>query len=300
MATNLAILRSQVESALTGRVVAPFTYRDRKIMHTVPVGISEIDLLTGGFPRGGLTEICGPPCSGRTSLLISALAERTTNEEVCALVDAHDAFDPHSAKAGGVQLQQLLWVRCQNIDQAFRATDLLIQGGGFGLIALDLSDISPQTVRYVPLNTWFRFRRAVEDTPTILLVLEQQPHAKTCASLVLQLESELAIWSSASERAPAVADSFAHSPACLFDSLTIRAEVLRSHMQTCKSHFDLQKTGTSTEILPSGAVQKFLPRASAFTVAGSAENSVPIIPIQRFETKPIGSYCSGVPAALKR
>ena len=51
MATNLAILRSQVESALTGRVVAPFAYRDRKIMHTVPVGISEIDLLTGGFPR---------------------------------------------------------------------------------------------------------------------------------------------------------------------------------------------------------------------------------------------------------
>ena len=39
MAANLAILRSQVESALAGRVAAPFTYRDRKIMETVSAGI---------------------------------------------------------------------------------------------------------------------------------------------------------------------------------------------------------------------------------------------------------------------
>ncbi len=199
MAANLAILRSQVESALAGRVVAPFTYRDRKLMDTVSAGIREIDLLAGGLPRGGLTEICGPPCSGRTSLLISALAERTAQQEACALVDGRDAFDPHSAQDAGVELKQLLWVRCRNIDQAFRATDLLIQGGGFGLIALDLSDIPPQTVRYVPLNAWFRFRRAVENTSTILVVIEQEPNAKTCASLVLQLGNEAAMWSSTQE-----------------------------------------------------------------------------------------------------
>ena len=162
-------------------------------MNTVSAGIPEIDSLTGGLPRGGLTEICGPPCSGRTSLLISALAERTAHEEVCALVDGRDTFDPHSAEAAGVALKQLLWVRCRNIDQAFRATDLLIQGGGFGLIALDLSDIPPETVRYIPLNAWFRFRRAVEDTSTILVVLEQEPNAKTCASLVLRLGAEPAL-----------------------------------------------------------------------------------------------------------
>ena len=63
---------------------------------------------------------------------------------MCALVDGRDTFDPYSAQAAGVELKQLLWVRCRNIDQAFRATDLLIQGGGFGLIALDLSDIPPR------------------------------------------------------------------------------------------------------------------------------------------------------------
>src|ERR1700722_9403890 len=188
MAANLAVLRSQVASALAGRVVAPFSYRDRKIMEIVSAGVPEIDSLAGGLPRGGLTEICGPPCSGRTSLLISALAERTAHEEVCALVDGRDSFDPHSAEAAGVELKQLLWVRCRNIDQALRATDLLIQGGGFGLLALDLSDIAPRLVRPEPLNVGFRFRRAVEDTPTILVLLDQEANAKTCASLVLRLE----------------------------------------------------------------------------------------------------------------
>src|ERR1700681_3595557 len=195
MPANLPTVRFDAESALARRgVAAPFTYRDRRLIETVSAGIPEIDSLAGGLPRGSLTEICGPPCSGRTSLLLSALASRTAHQEVCALVDGRDAFDPYSAEAAGVELKQLLWVRCRNIDQAFRATDLLIQGGGFGLIALDLGDIPPETVRYVPLNAWFRFRRAVEDTPTILMLIEQEANAKTCASLVLWLEAEPARW----------------------------------------------------------------------------------------------------------
>jgi len=45
------------------------------------------------------------------------------------------------------------------------------------------------------MTSWFRLRRAVEHTPTVLLVLEQQPHAKTCASLLLQMRREKAAWS---------------------------------------------------------------------------------------------------------
>ena len=195
MRSNLATLRSAVEVSLAGRVVSPFGYLDRKSVETVLTGISEIDALAGGLPRGALTEICGPPCSGRTTVLLSALASRTAQEEVCALIDARDSFDPRSAEAAGVELQQLLWVRCRGLDQSLRAADLLIQGGGFGFIALDLSDIAPETVRHVPLNAWFRFRRAVEDTSTVLLLMEQESNAKTCASLVVQMKSESAQWS---------------------------------------------------------------------------------------------------------
>jgi hypothetical protein len=191
---SITALRARVESSLAGRIAAPFAYRDRRVVDTASCGIPEIDQLAGGLPRGGLTEICGPPCSGRTSVLLSALAARTAQAEVCALVDGRDGFDPYAAEAAGVRLEQLLWVRCREIDQALRATDLLLRGGGFGLIAVDLADIDPKTVRGVPLNAWFRFRRAVEDTPAILLLLEQESNAKTCASLVLRLSSEPARW----------------------------------------------------------------------------------------------------------
>src|SRR3984893_15704775 len=193
MAGNLAILRAQVELALAGRVAAPFTIRDRRA-ENVSTGISEVDALVGGLPRGALTEIFGPSCSGRTSLLFSALFARTTHAEACALIDGCDAFDPHSAEAAGIDLKQLLWVRCKNLEQIFRSTDFFLQAGGFGFIALDLSDVSHELVHRVPLDTWFRFRRALEGTPTILLVLEQEPHAKTCASLVLRVETRRRRW----------------------------------------------------------------------------------------------------------
>src|SRR5262249_486061 len=156
------------------RVLSPFNYRDRNMFELVSTGISEMDARVGGLPRGAMTEICGRACSGRTSVLLAALAARTTEGEACALVDARDSFDPATASAAGVQLERLLWVRCQNVDQALRATDLLIQSGGFGIVAVDLSDVSARLARQVPLHVWFRFRRAAEDTPTILLVLEQE------------------------------------------------------------------------------------------------------------------------------
>jgi recombination protein RecA len=225
MAANLAQLRSQVELALAGRVSSPFTLRDRRVEHVV-TGISEVDALAGGLPRGSLIEVFGPSCSGRTSLLFSALGARTTDAEACALIDGCDAFDPHSAEAAGIDLKQLLWVRCQNLEQSFRATDFILQAGGFGFIALDLSDVSHELVHRIPLDTWFRFRRALEGTSTILLILEQEPHAMTCASLVLQMEVEKSHWKSTLP--PDIADFCRYPFSRLMSGSNIRAEIIRS------------------------------------------------------------------------
>jgi recombination protein RecA len=233
MAANFAALRSKVELALAGRVAAPFNYRDRQEVVTVSSGIPEIDSLTGGLPRGALTEIFGPSCSGRTSLLLAALSARTAQEEACALIDGGDAFDPHSAEAAGVELRKLLWVRCRNVEQTLRATDLLLQGGGFGLIAVDLSDIAPRLVRHVPLDSWFRFRRAVEDTPTILMLLEQESNVKSCASLGLRLEAGAAGWSRMPvEGAAGQIEDYSRLPwGWLLEGWSARGEVSRSRMQ---------------------------------------------------------------------
>lgn len=141
-----------------------------------------------------MTEIVGAASSGKTSLLFSFMAAATARDEAVAFVDASDAFDPRSAAAAGVDLDRLLWVRCQSPEHALKAADCLIQGGGFGLVAIDLSGISNQWMRRVPLAFWFRFRRAVEKTPTILVLLERETTAKTCASLVLHTERKSTRW----------------------------------------------------------------------------------------------------------
>ena len=147
-------------------------------------------------PSGAITEIFGVASTGRTSLLLAILAGATAREEFCAVVDANDAFDPVSAAAAGVELRRLLWVRCAgNPEHALKATDLLVQGGGFGVVAMDLADVEPRIVRAIPIPCWFRLRRAIEHTPTALVVIEQEPYVKTCASLVVEMKREVVTWS---------------------------------------------------------------------------------------------------------
>src|SRR3954451_2377412 len=163
------------------------TWQERAATEVVTTGVADIDSGTGELARGPLTEIAGPASSGRTSLLHSILASAAARGEVCALVDAEDAFCPHAAAAAGANLARLLWVRCaHNAEHALKATDLLIQGGGFGLVVLDLGDTAPATARRISLTSWFRLRRAVEHTPTVFVSLSRQPNARTCASLVIE------------------------------------------------------------------------------------------------------------------
>jgi hypothetical protein len=189
-----AVLLKQFESILG----APLDWQSRPEPERAPTGIAELDSATGGLPRGCLTEIVGPASSGRTSLLLGVLAAATARQEVCVLVDAEDAFSPHSAADAGVQLGRLLWVRCgHNAEHALKAADLLIQGGGFGLVVMDLGDTAPHTARRISLASWFRLRRAEEHTPTILVSLARQSNARTCASLVIECGRHAATWSGA-------------------------------------------------------------------------------------------------------
>ena len=268
----------------------------------VTSGIPALDTLTGGLPRGCLTEICGPASSGRTGVMLAALASATRRGEYCAVIDASDVLDPHSATAAGVDLDRLLWVRCGGsrppshgdwektnrekelvtnnglrqgsigegtasaagsrdfqpmgsaqisqagidkkdsegasrnrkqsehcLEQVLRATDLLLDSGGFGLIILDLAEVPHPAARRIPLTTWFRFRRAVEHKPTILLAIEQKPIAGSCSSLLLQLgvlSSPLSVLSSNQTATRGRKPSHAQ----LFVELEIHAELIRSRL----------------------------------------------------------------------
>src|SRR5437016_6955728 len=149
----------------------------------------------GEIPRGALTEIAGPPSSGRTAFLCSMLAAASVNQEFCALIDTHDAFDPSSAAYAGVHLSQILWVRCGgNVEHAMKATDWLAQGGGFGLVALDLGGTPLKVAHRIPLAAWFRLRHAVENTKTALVSLAERVHAPSCSALKIELSRQRTIW----------------------------------------------------------------------------------------------------------
>jgi recombination protein RecA len=177
--SSVAIIRSLVE---------------RQTPEVFPTGIAAINHEAGGIPKGALTQVCASAgvTSGRTTLLLSLLAQVTGKEQFCALVDASDSFDPESADAMGTCLSRLLWVRgtergMKAVEQAFKAADILIQNGGFGVIAIDLGNIDERLIRKIPLTTWFRFARVMESLPTALVIMLPYSAAQSCAALTLNM-----------------------------------------------------------------------------------------------------------------
>jgi hypothetical protein len=188
-------LKEELEAELVSRFGDAVRQTERIESQPMSTGIAEVDALTGGLPRGALTEILGGASSGRTTLAFSILAAATAREEVCAVVDATDSLDASSAATAGVDLQQLLWVRCGgNVGWALKAADLLLQSGGFGLVILDLGDIATDQARRIQASWWHRFRRAIEKTPTVLVVVEREPNSRSASSVALELRREEDKW----------------------------------------------------------------------------------------------------------
>ena len=157
-------------------------------------------LLKVGIPRGKIIELEGRLSSGKTGLAFSLMAEATLQEELVAWVDAFDTLDPASAERAGVDLKRLLWVRCRNFEDAlersFKALDVLIQAGGFGVVVFDLDPVSSRGDEKVkrPLHDWFRLQRAVRGTRTILLILSRRRVAGSAASVAFSLDRTRVDW----------------------------------------------------------------------------------------------------------
>jgi len=152
-----------------------------------------------GFPRGAITEIIGPESSGRTTLANSLLAAATARGETCSIIDTSDSFDPVSAAQSGAVLSQLIWIRCGgNVEHAFKAADLILHAGGFGVVVLDLARIGERAANRIPISYWYRFRRSIDNTPTVLALVEKNALARSCAALMLDLKRDAAHWRGAS------------------------------------------------------------------------------------------------------
>ena len=189
--------RAELESLLRARKL-DVTLTSAAASHPVaderaaPTGWPELDIpLGGGVRRGHLSEVIGPRSSGGLSLFLAMAAAATARGEVVGLVDTHDRFDPASADAAGVDLSRLLWVRAAgNADGALKAVSLVLQAGGFGVVALDLADLRGPALRQFPHTTWLRLARIVEGSQTVALLLAGEHVARSSGGVTIALERQ--------------------------------------------------------------------------------------------------------------
>jgi recombination protein RecA len=86
-----------------------------------------------------------------------------------------------------------------SLDRALRATDLLLNTGGFRVVVLDMGDVLPEQVRRIPLASWYRYRLQAEKSQALLLLLTQTMCANSCASVVLRCKEAQGRWQCATE-----------------------------------------------------------------------------------------------------
>ncbi len=103
-------------------------------------GFRELDAaLGGGFPRGVITTLEGPPGSGRSAVAARLLAAATATG-LAALVESpagsEGAFYPPALEAAGVDLSRLLVVRADDATAVARAADILLRAAAFGTIVI--------------------------------------------------------------------------------------------------------------------------------------------------------------------
>jgi hypothetical protein len=158
----------------------------------LPSGVAALDtLLGGGVPRGRISEVIGPPSSGRTSILLTLLATATRRGEVVAWVDLTDALHPESCMRAGVDLHRLLWVRPQQTADGLHCAEILLRAGGFALVALDCGAVPPGAWR---MRVWPRLLQAAEQSHTALVVLAPQRIVGSPAALGLRLGTQRTFW----------------------------------------------------------------------------------------------------------
>jgi len=177
-------------------------------------GIPQLDvLLAGGFPRGHLSEVVGASSSGRTALTCALLAAATRAGEIAAVIDTPDVLHPASLQFAGADLNRVLWVRPPTTRAGLECAELILSGGGFGLLVIDLDT---STTLRLPSSVWVRLTRVARQAGTVLMLLSSRRLAGSFAALSLTLTPRRFLWSS--------------TPWRLFQGVTTQAVVTRNRL----------------------------------------------------------------------
>ena len=97
----------------------------------------DIALGIGGLPVGRIVEIYGPESSGKTTLMLSTIAQAQKKGGIAAFIDAEHALDPSYAKKLGVNIDDLLVSQPDNGEEALEICESLVRSNAIDIIVID-------------------------------------------------------------------------------------------------------------------------------------------------------------------
>lgn len=164
----------------------------------VVTGIASLDqVLGGGLPRGRLIELTGRRSSGRMALTLRLLGAAMRGGEPVALVDVADALDPSDLNADA--RTRVLWVRPATVLAGLKSVDVILDAGGFAMVALYLVGVGAR--ERVPTSAWTRLVQRAEHARTALLTVTDAGRGTSpgsFAAVTLDARRQRTVWSTPS------------------------------------------------------------------------------------------------------
>lgn len=181
---TFATLKAGLDIRAGGRIVAARG-------DALTTGFEELDAaLSGGFPRGTIASLEGPPSSGRTALLASVLAE-ATRHGLAAIVDDGSLYPPGLERAG-VQLNRVLVMNAGGSAGAkdiARCADIILRSRAFLAVAMPA----------VPLRAtvWSRLGGLAQKAGAVLFALGVHANTELAyfASTRVRCAIDTVVWS---------------------------------------------------------------------------------------------------------
>lgn len=137
---KLAAARQSLTKKYGEGAIAPVSY-DMGAIDVIPSGSFLLDaaLGIGGFPRGRLIELYGPPSCGKSTLSLAACSNCQKLDLPVLYLDFEQAFSPLYAKRLGVDFDSNLWVLSQpdSLEQGMSIAETFIEESIVGLVVVD-------------------------------------------------------------------------------------------------------------------------------------------------------------------
>ena len=144
-----------------------------------------------GIGEGTVTEIASTGLSNGSGVLLASLVVKARKQQrFIALIDGIDSFDPQGLGPGACDL--LLWLRCQNLEEAIKVADILLRDGNVRLVLCDLLLNPLHEQQRQPGSVWYRLRNLAEESGVTFIVFTPQPLVNS-AHLRLVLDKMLTL-----------------------------------------------------------------------------------------------------------